>query len=257
MERYNFNQVAADLGYVAEGGPGGPGGGPGGPGGAPGGAPAGGPGGPGGPGGGMPEMKKGPNGVPIFPASASKSNAERFAKMWPVERALKLFDYFKDAKENSTPLEFEGHPACWAMIALCGYLRNCQLSMYMPPFQRSFDLAPFTVADKPLDWQMFSTDLEENGDDVHLTLTLGDGGNPDPFRIPYGDNVVPPIADGKNIFVELVGAHYLVTFSLAWTYPNCNTLWYNNGDVCYCAYSNDPSVKVGDTKPLPFESSNK
>lgn len=65
IKRFNFNDVAAELGYVAVGGPGGPGG-----------RPAGGPGGPGGkPAGGPPKF-------PTDPESIRK-NSLRFKTMWP------------------------------------------------------------------------------------------------------------------------------------------------------------------------------
>lgn len=234
MERISFTDVAKALGYEEAGGPGGPGG-----------APGGAQGGPG-------AMPKSENGIPQFSPEMSKRSAERMAQMWPKERALKLFDYFKDAAENGSALEFEGHPACWAMMALCAYLKKCDLHMYMPPFQKSLILAPFTIGDKPVNGQMCTFEVEQKGEAVKLSVILGDGGNPDPFKIPFGDTVSPAIAPGKNIYVELVGPHYLVTFSLPWTYPDCKNMYMNMPDGCYCVYSSDGSANVGDIVDFPF-----
>ena len=77
IKRFNFNDIAADLGYVAAqpaGGPGGPGGKPAG---GPGGKPAGGP----------------PN---FSDPELIKKNAQRFKVMWPDERAMRLLNYFDD-----------------------------------------------------------------------------------------------------------------------------------------------------------------
>ena len=244
MKRYNFNQVAADLGAEVEGpgghgGPGGPGGGPGGQGG-----PGGPGGGPGGPGGGFPAGG--------FTPEMSKRSGERLAKMWPVERALKLFDYFAEQKASGEDVEFEGHPACWAMMALVDYLKDNKIYMYMPPFGKSLVLEAFTIGDEPVEGQLSTFTVEEKGEDVHLTATLNNGGNPDPFGIPFSSNVAPAIAAGKNIYIDLVGAHYIAVFSLPWTYPDCKAMFMRMPDATYCVKSNTPEYQVGQTVENPF-----
>lgn len=228
--RISFNDVARDLGYTEDPRPGG----------APGGAPGG-------------EMPRSPGGIPQFSPEMSKQSALRMAKMWPKERALKLFDYFKEAADARKPIEFDGHPACWAMMALCNYLKDCELSLYLAPFQKSLNLAPFSVGESPVQGQMCTFEVTEKGNDVKLTVILGDDGNPDPFKIPLGSVVAPLIASGKNIYVELVGAHYLFTFGLPRTYPDCKAMYMKMTDGCYCVMSNEDGINVGDTVDYPFE----
>ena len=249
IKRFNFNEVAADLGYVAEGGPGGPGG----PGGGPGGPGGKGPGGPGG---------KGPGGAaggpPKFPTDPEsiKRNSLRFAKMWPDDRAMALQDYFNDYVTSGAPIEFEGHSICWAMIALQQKLIKNKVLMYMPPFGKSLDLIPMQRVASPKDNPMMKFDVTEQGDDVRIVVTLLNDGNPDPFQMSLGDVEIQEIGSGKNIWLELVGAHYLFMFDMPKTFgADCNTMYYKEGgETWYCVVSNDPAVKVGD-KPAksPFE----
>lgn len=244
IKRINFNEVAAALGYVAE--PGGPGpGGPGGPGGK-------GPGGPGGPGGGKPS---GPPQFPTDPESIRK-NSLRFQKMWPDDRAMALQNYFDDYVASGEPIEFEGHSICWAMIALQQKLLKNKVLMYMPPFGKSLDLIPMKRVANPKDNPMMKFDVTEQGDDVRIVVTLLNGGNPDPFQMSLGDVEIQDIAPGKNIWLELVGAHYLFMFDMPKTFgADCRTMYYKEGgEQWYCVASNDPAVHVGD-KPAksPFE----
>lgn len=225
LKRINFNQVASDLGAELP------------------------PRRPGPP----PNAPKPGDPPPVFTPEMSRQSAIRLANMWPAERALKLFDYFKAEAESGEPLEFEGHPACWAMMALVNYLKNNKLYMYMQPFGKSLELAPFTVADsEPLDGQMVTFETQEQGENVKLTATLTQGGNPNPFQIPFGDTIAPPIASGKNIYVDLVGAHYLAVFSLPWTYPDCKAMFMKMADATYCVVSNTPEYQVGQTVEYPF-----
>lgn len=238
IKRFNFNDVAAELGYVAVGSPGGPGG-----------RPAGGPGGPGGkPAGGPPKF-------PTDPESIRK-NSLRFKTMWPDERAMRLQDHFNDYVASGEPIEFEGHSICWAMIALLQKLRKNQVLMYMPPFGKSLDLIPMRRVAEPKDNPMMKFDITEQGDDVHIVVTLLNDGNPDPFQMSLGDVEIKEIGFGKNIWLELVGAHYLFMFDMPKTFgADCNTMYYKEGgEQWYCVASNDANVKVGD-KPekSPFE----
>lgn len=236
IKRFNFNQVAAELGYVAEDGAGGPG-----PGKGPG-APAG-PGSPAGPGGGK------PSGPPKFPTDPEsiRRNSLRFQKMWPDERAMRLQDYFNDYVQSGAPIEFEGHSICWAMIALIQKLRNNKVLMYMPPFGKSLDLIPMKRVATPKDNPMMRFDITEKGDDVHIVVTLLNDGNPDPFQMSLGDVEIREIGSGKNIWLELVGAHYLFMFDMPKTFgPDCRTMYYKEGgETWYCVASNNPAVQVG------------
>lgn len=260
IKRFNFNQVAADLGYVAEPGAGGPGGGPGGQGGKPGpGGPGGGPGGPGGkPGGPGGPGGPGAGGPPKFPTDPEsiKRNSERFKKMWPDDRALALQNYFDDYVASGEPIEFEGHSICWAMIALQQKLLKNRVLMYMPPFGKSLDLVPMKRVENPKDNPMMKFDITEKGDDVRIVVTLLGGGNPDPFQMSLGDVEIKDIGPGKNIWIELVGAHYLFVFDFPKTFgADCNTMYYKEGgEQWYCVASKDPAIKVG-YKPAksPFE----
>lgn len=201
-----------------------------------------------------PDAKGGPGSgkPPVFTPEMSRQSSLRLAKMWPADRALKLLDYFSKEAETGEPLEFVGHPACWAMMALVDELKKCDLYMFMPPFGKSIKLEAFTIGDKPVEGQLSTFDVEEKGNDVHLTATLTNGGNPDPFAIPFHENVAPAIAAGKNIYVELVGAHYIAVFSLPWTYPDCNAMFMKMADATYCVMSHTPEYKVGQIVEFPF-----
>ncbi len=240
IKRFNFNQVAADLGYVAEpgaGGPGGPGGKPGAPGGKPGG-----PGGPGSPGG---KPAKAPN---FSDPELIRKNALRFKAMWPDDRAMKLLHYLDDYVESGEPIDFEGHSICWAMIALQQKLRKNQVLMYMPPFGKSLELLPMKRVANPKDNPMMKFDITEKGDDVRIVVTLLGGGNPDPFRMSLGDVEIQDIAPGKNIWLELVGGHFLFMFDMPKTFGgDCRTMYYKEGgETWYCVASNVPEVQLGD-----------
>ncbi len=239
IKRFNFNQVAADLGYVAEPGTGGPGGGPGGK-----------PGGPGGPGG---KPAKAPN---FSDPELIRKNAQRFKVMWPDDRAMKLLDYFNDYVESGEPIDFEGHSICWAMIALQQKLRKNQVLMYMPPFGKSLEMLPMKRVAHPKDNPMMKFDITEKGDDVRIVVTLLGGGNPDPFQMSLGDVEIQDIGPGKNIWLELVGGHFLFMFAMPKTFgDDCRTMYYKEGgETWYCVASNDPAVKQGD-KPgkSPFD----
>lgn len=234
IKRFNFNQVAADLGYVAEPAPGGRPGGPGGPGGKPAGGP--------------------PN---FSDPELIRKNALRFKAMWPDERAMKLIDeYFADYEQSGEAIEFEGHSICWAMIALLQKLRKNQVLMYMPPFGKSLEMLPLKRVAEPKDNPMMKFDVTEQGNDVRIVVTLLGGGNPDPFQMSLGDVEIQEIGPGKNIWLELVGGHFLFMFAMPKTFGgDCNTMYYKEGgETWYCTASNDPNVKVGD-KPekSPFE----
>lgn len=267
IKRFNFNQVAADLGYVAEptpGGPGGPGGKPaGGPGGKPAGGPGGAPGGPGGAPGGPGGASGGPGGKPAGGApnfsdpELIRKNALRFKAMWPDERSMKLInEYFADYEKSGDPIDFEGHSICWAMIALQQKLLKNTVYMYMPPFGKSLDLVPMKRVAEPQDNPMMKFDVTEQGDDVRIVVTLLGGGNPDPFQMPLSDVEIKEIGSGKNIWLELVGGHFLFMFAFPKTFgADCNTMYYKEGgETWYCVASNTPDVNVGD-KPekSPFE----
>ena len=235
IKRFNFNQVAADLGYVAEPGAGGPGGKPGGPGG-PGGKPA-----------------KAPN---FSDPELIRKNALRFKAMWPDDRAMKLLHYFDDYVESGEPIDFEGHSICWAMIALQQKLRNNRVLMYMPPFGKSLEMLPMKRVAQPKDNPMMKFDITEQGDDVHIVVTLLGGGNPDPFQMSLGDVQIQEIGPGKNIWLELIGGHFLFMFAMPKTFGgDCRTMYYKEGgETWYCVASNDPAVQLGD-KPgkSPFD----
>lgn len=102
----------------------------------------------------------------------------------------------------------------------------------------------------PRDNPMMQFDITELGDDVHIVVTLLNGGNPNPFEMPLGDVEILEIGSGKNIWLELAGGkgHYLFVFDMPNTFgDDCRTMYYKEGgETWYCVASNDPSVKVGD-----------
>lgn len=104
----------------------------------------------------------------------------------PDERAMRLQDHFNDYVASGEPIEFEGHSICWAMIALLQKLRKNQVLMYMPPFGKSLDLIPMRRVADPKDNPMMKFDITEQGDDVHIVVTLLNDGNPDPFQMSPG-----------------------------------------------------------------------
>lgn len=164
--------------------------------------------------------------------------------------------YFADYEKSGDPIEFEGHSICWAMIALLQKLRKNQVLMYMPPFGKSLDLLPMKRVDDPKDNPMMCFDITEQGKDVRIVVTLLGGGNPDPFQMSLGDVEIKEIGSGKNIWLELVGGHFLFMFDMPGTFgADCNTMYYKEGgETWYCVASNDPAVQVGD-KPekSPFD----
>ena len=102
----------------------------------------------------------------------------------------------------------------------------------------------------PRDNPMMQFDITELGDDVHIVVTLLNGGNPNPFEMPLGDVEILEIGSGKNIWLELARGkgHYLFVFDIPNTFGgDCRTMYYKEGgETWYCVASNDPSVKVGD-----------
>lgn len=223
LRRINFDAVARELGAdVPQRGPGGPG------------------------------KRPPPPPGGAFTPEMSRQSALRLAGMWPVERSLKLLAYFAKQAETGEALEFEGHPACWAMMALVNQLKKCPLYMYMPPFGKSLKLEAFSIGGAPAEGQLSTFEVEERGENVRLTATLTNGGNPDPFAIPFSENVAPAIAPGKNIYVDLVGAHYIAVFSLPWTYPDCKAMFMRMADGTYCVASNTPEYQVGQIVDYPF-----
>ena len=176
--------------------------------------------------------------------------------MWPDDRAMALQDHFNDYAASGEPIEFEGHSICWAMIALLQKLRNNQVLMFMPPFGKSLEMLPFQRVAEPQDNPMMKFDITEQGDDVHIVMTLLGGGNPDPFQMSLGDVEIKEIGSGKNIWLELVGGHFLFMFAMPKTFGgDCNTMYYKEGgETWYCTASKDPTVKVGDKpKKSPFD----
>ena len=177
---------------------------------------------------------------------------KRMAETWPTERALKLYDYFKDEVEKGTIIELEGHASCWATMALAGQIPEGQMQLYMPPFQKTLYMAPFKIGDTPAEGQMFTCEVEEDGDDIYVKVILAGDGNPDPFAVPFADTVVPALPAGKNLYFDLEGAHYLPMFCLPWTYKDCKTMYMCTPIDTHCVYSNDPAVKLGDEGKNPF-----
>ena len=172
---------------------------------------------------------------------------------WPVERALKLYDYFKPEVEAGNVIELEGHASCWATMALAAKIPVGQMQLYMPPFQKVLYMDPFKIGDTPTEGQMFTMDITEDGDDLYIKVVLAGDGNPDPFAVPFKDTVVPALPAGKNLYFDLVGAHYLPMFCLPWTYADCKTMYMCTPLDSYCVYSNDPAVQVGDEGKNPFK----
>jgi hypothetical protein len=213
IKRFNFNDIAANLGYVAEAEP--------------------------------PRPASG--GDPHKDPDAIRRNSLRFQKMWPKDRAMKLLHYFDDFVESGAPIEFEGHSICWAMIALQQRLRNNRVLMYMPPFGKSLEMLPLRRVAQPKDNPMMQFDITEQGNDVRIVVTLLNGGSPDPFQVSLGDVEIQEIGPGKNIWLELVGGHYLFMFAFPKTFGgDCNTMYYKEGGAdWYCVVSNDPTVQVG------------
>lgn len=188
-----------------------------------------------------------------FDPKGVRNTDVRMAETWPVERALKLYDYFKEEAEKGTILEFEGHASCWATMALCARLPKNQVKLYMPPFRKSLDLAPFQISEKLTDGQMCDYRIREEGDDIYLEVVLSGDGNPDPFAVAFADTTAPALPAGKNIYVNLYGNHYLPCFCLPWTYPDCKTMYMCTPVETHCVLSNDPNVKVGDEGKNPFK----
>ena len=98
--------------------------------------------------------------------------------------------------------------------------------------------------------------ITEQGDDVRIVVTLLGGGNPDPFQMSLGDVEIQDIAPGKNIWLELVGGHFLFMFDMPKTFGgDCHAMYYKEGgETWYCVASNDPAIHLGDNPgKSPFD----
>ena len=177
---------------------------------------------------------------------------------WPDDQCMVLLDYFEDYAASGQPIEFEKHCVGWAMLAVLQKLRNNKVSLYIPPLGKSLNLTPMKRVAEPKGNPMMRFDITEAGDDVHIVVTLLNGGNPNPFQMPFGDIEIKDIGSGKNIWVEFSKGkgHYLFVFDMPGTFgDDCRTMYYKeDGTTWYCVASNDPEVKVGD-KPdrSPFD----
>lgn len=200
-----------------------------------------------------PSGQAGPN-VPGGPGKTA-GGGNRLQEMWPDSRALELLHYFDDKVAPGQEIEFEGHPICWAMIALLHKLTANPCFLYMPPFGKSLPLQPLKRTAQPKDNPLMKFAITEQGDDVRIVVTLLQDGNPNPFQMPFDEIEIQDIPPGKNLWLELDGRHYLFLFPIAKTFgQNCSTIYYKEGGKkWYCVVSNTPDAQVGDTPELsPF-----
>ena len=84
---------------------------------------------------------------------------------------------------------------------------------------------------------------------MFLTVVLGE--NPDPFAMPLGNIGAPEIPAGKNLYVDLKGAHYLFNFPLPLTYGDaCRSMYMIQDGSYVCCISHTLEVQVGDRVPV-------
>ena len=138
------------------------------------------------------------------------------------------------------------------MLAVMHLLRDCRIQTYIGVFDRTLPITAYGTGTAPAEGQPCSFSVEEQGDDVLLTVHL----DPDkgPFDMPFSQITAPEILAGKNIFVRLDGRHLLFTFPLALTYgADCRSIIMDYSGECFCSVSNTPELAVGEIVESPFQ----
>jgi hypothetical protein len=173
------------------------------------------------------------------------------ANVWRTEGGTKLLAYLKERYQPGDVFQYDGHGDCWMMLAVMDALRECKISTYIGAFGKDLPIVAYSTGDAPAPGQPCSFTVEEQGDNVLLTVHL----DPDkgPFDMPFGEIVAPAIPAGKNIYVRLDGRHLLFTFPLSLTYgKDCRSIITDYAGECFCSVSNTPDLKVGDLVESPF-----
>lgn len=171
--------------------------------------------------------------------------------VWRKEGGEKLMAYLKEHFAPGDRLEYDGHGDCWMMLAMMYQMRQCRLATYIGVFDKSLQIEAYQVGGDEKENQPCTFTLEEQGDDVLLTVHLKPEGGP--FDMPFREIVAPEIPKGKNIFVRLDGRHLLFTFPLSLTYgDSCRSLVMDYAGECFVSLSNTPELQMGDLVENPF-----
>ena len=190
-------------------------------------------------------------GCPAGPDSPEDGDAVVHPNVWRREGGEKLLTWLRENYRAGDVFEFDGHGDCWLMLAAMDLLRGCQLRTYIGVFDRTLPIEAYRTGPAPAEGQPCFFSLEEQGDDVLLTVHL----DPDkgPFDMPFSEITAPEIPDGRNIYVRLDGRHLLFTFPLSLTYgTRCRSMIMDYSDECFCSVSNVPELSVGDLVASPF-----
>lgn len=171
--------------------------------------------------------------------------------VWRKEGGEKLMAYLKEHFAPGDRLEYDGHGDCWMMLAMMYQMRQCRLFTYIGVFDKSLQIEAYQVGGDEKENQPCTFTLEEQGDDVLLTVHLKPEGGP--FDMPFREIVAPEIPKGKNIFVRLDGRHLLFTFPLSLNYgDSCRSLVMDYAGECFVSLSNTPELQMGDLVENPF-----
>lgn len=171
---------------------------------------------------------------------------------WDVEPGRAVIDRCLALAEGQTAVQFNGHTHPWVMLAVLYQLRRLELSTYFAVFDRSVPIEAYAVGGTPEPDQPVRFEVEEQGDDVLLSLCLGREALP--FEVPFSAMRLPQLPAGKNLFVQVKDAKLFHLFGVpAALGENCRTLnVVMNGGLCRCAISHAEGVRVGDEAANPF-----
>jgi hypothetical protein len=176
--------------------------------------------------------------------------------VWRKEGGTKLLSYLREKYQPGDVFEYDGHGDCWMMLAIMYTLRDCQLCTYIGAFDKDLPITAYKRGTAPVPGQPCSFTVEEQGDNILLTVHL----DPDkgPFDMPFAEIVAPELPAGKNIYVRLDGRHLLFTFPLSLTYgADCRSIIMDYDGECFCSVSNTPDLEVGDLVENPFPTNEK
>lgn len=172
--------------------------------------------------------------------------------VWGKEGGERVLAYLNAHYPPGSYFEYDGHGDCWMMLAIMDQLRDRELATYIGgPFGRTLKLEAYCTDITPIANQPCTFTVEEQGENVLLTVHLTPDGTP--FDLPFRDIVAPEIPAGKNIYVRLDGRHLLFAFPVALTYgESCKSIIMDYAGECVCAVSHRPDISVGDKTESPF-----
>lgn len=173
------------------------------------------------------------------------NGAEIEEAVWTPALCEKLLEHFRAKAADTDPIEYDGHPAPWVMMAIVHMLRNREQRAYIGAFGKSLILRPYDLGGQEKPDQPAVFRFRELGEALELEVILSK--DPAPFRMPMEELAAPVLPAGRDIFVKLRGAHYIFNFPLPLCYgESCRAMYLWDGDAYVCCLSNTAAVQVGD-----------